>query len=55
MSVASIDPQRAMGLWTGCALSLSGSTMNAITGVLLNKGEAATVRVFIIAKTRSKQ
>ncbi len=33
----------------------SGSTMNAITEVLLGDGEAATVRVITITKTRSNQ
>jgi predicted amidophosphoribosyltransferase len=33
----------------------SGSTMNAITEVLLGEGEAAAVRVLTITKTRSNQ
>ncbi len=33
----------------------SGSTLNAITQVLLNEGEAASVRVLTITKTRSRQ
>jgi competence protein ComFC len=33
----------------------SGSTMNAITAVLLNEGRANTVRVLTITKTRSHQ
>lgn len=33
----------------------SGSTMNAITEVLLGEGKAATVRVLTITKTRSNQ
>jgi competence protein ComFC len=33
----------------------SGTTMNAITDVLLDQGEAATVRALTITKTRSKQ
>jgi predicted amidophosphoribosyltransferase len=33
----------------------SGSTLNAITEVLLKEGKAATVRAFAITRTRSKQ
>jgi competence protein ComFC len=52
-----VDPQYTAGksILLFDDLFRSGTTMNAITDVLLQQGQAASVRVLTITKTRSNQ